>query len=355
MPINSNCPTHTALPYYHHLMPSLLDLPNELLCEITDYFPVFVAVPEADFLGITANEYDREDVLRALSRTCVRLRSVFLPLLWARVHAVFTQRRQRRKPRTREKAVETRLAALRRATDLHDYVRYLAVTMDECTPDNWHGMVELIRVLSVLPNLRRVVLSGMAQYAGSLLASSVAEKHFTSVTELYISHLSTNHVAILSAFPNVRELGVKDNNNGMNAVLVKAIADILPGLTVMKNVMLSGASAADVATLSAIRESFRSLQKITIKGRIVPETLHALAPLPALRELTIRYRTPQSWEKDVPTPEALTAAGREVLSRCGRGGTTHAQPERVLRMEYVGPRSWWDHGGPVDRVEVFVL
>lgn len=66
-------------------------IPTELLMEIIKYYPLYY--PElyldidAAIHGVPSEQFDGNDVLHALSQTSRVLRGIFLPLLWARVHA----------------------------------------------------------------------------------------------------------------------------------------------------------------------------------------------------------------------------------------------------------------------------
>jgi hypothetical protein len=106
-------------------MHSLPDLPTELLMEIIKYYPELYLDIDAAIRGVSSEQFDGNDVLRALSQTSHVLRGIFLPLLWARVHACFTARnRPKRKIRTRAKMLERRMIGIRKTPYVVPHIRY---------------------------------------------------------------------------------------------------------------------------------------------------------------------------------------------------------------------------------------
>jgi hypothetical protein len=109
-------------------MPSLPDLPTELLMEIVKYYPELYLDIDTVIRGVPSEQLDGNDVLRALSQTSHVLRGIFLPLLWARVHSCFTARnRPKRKIRTR--ALEHRMIGIRKTPYVVPHIRYARSTL----------------------------------------------------------------------------------------------------------------------------------------------------------------------------------------------------------------------------------
>ncbi|KAJ7063990.1 hypothetical protein C8F01DRAFT_1130048 [Mycena amicta] len=326
-------------------MPSLLDLPTELLHELPQYYPDLYSNLQAHIMGLVQpHQYERVDALRALSQTSVRLRAVFLPMLWSHARAYFTPRNPRRKPRTREKMVENRMAALKRATYLHPHVRSLTVTMEECTVDNWHGMVEFIRVLGVLPNLMNLGIGGLGAYSISLLSTSLAGQSFPTVTALS-AYLTPSSIPTLRSFPNLHTLTF--GADGTPPDTYASIGAAMPQVTTLNNVFLP--ANRDLATefIRTIQHGFPQLQKISLHGNIYPAALQALEHLPSLCYLSVRSRIPLEWEQPLPPnlkAEIITAAKNALRSSLATG-------RKVLRVEHQRAAN----DGFVDKVDMFIL
>ncbi|KAJ7063901.1 hypothetical protein C8F01DRAFT_1250169 [Mycena amicta] len=286
-------------------MPSLLDLPTELLHELPQYYADLYSRFEAHLIGVHPDEYERVDALRALSQTSVRLRAVFLPVMWNHARAFFTTRNRRRKPLTWEKMVEDRMTALGRATYLHPYVRSLTVTMEECTVDNWRGMSEFLWVLAILPNLRNVRIIGLSPYSATLLSSSLIALSFPNITGLS-AELTSSSIPALRAFPHLHTL---DPGPGVSALdLYDSIAVMAPQLHTLNNIWLGTDPNVFSEHIRSIRHGFPQLQRLSLNGRVHVDALRALEHLPNLCYLALRYWLPGIWEQDVPSLEEIIAA-----------------------------------------------
>ncbi|KAF7309305.1 hypothetical protein MIND_00300800 [Mycena indigotica] len=307
---------------------SLLDLPAELLHEIAGYLPDLHSTFEATILGdVRPGEYARVDALRALAQSCRRLRAELLPLQWRTARAYFTARNLRRKPRTREKMLERRMARLRRAAYLHPFVQTLAVTLDECTEDNWHGLVAFVRVLDALPRLQSVVIIALPPDAAKLLATALEGKSFPNIRHLTMP--AHGHVLrVLRAVPGLRALTLGD---GLSLILRPSAAEIAaacPGLRALNNVF-PGTNADEARQLfAALHAHFPRVERMMLNGRFGADALRSLRPFAALRELAIRYRGPSAWERaeDVPTPGELLRVLRLTFA-ARAGGTLRATVE----------------------------
>jgi hypothetical protein len=199
-------------------MPSLLDLPTELLMEIVKSYPPLYAY-DADALahGVKIKQFYGQNALRALSQTCCTLRTIFLPALWVRVHAgpLWVLSRE-----GSHKILERRMRGIQRTPYLVPYIQYefsrfsafqltkivsssLSVSFKECNMDNWQPIVQFIRVLRLLPNLRTLTILGLRHDMVSILAASCEGSLFPSVVTLA---LPDDLSSILHCFPNVQAL-----------------------------------------------------------------------------------------------------------------------------------------------------
>ncbi|KAJ7661948.1 hypothetical protein DFH06DRAFT_987519, partial [Mycena polygramma] len=183
-------------------MPSLPDLPTELLMEIVSYYPELYPAFDACTYGVPHDQFSGKDSLRALSQTSRVLRDIFLPALWSRVHACFTSRnRPKRKIKTRAKMLERRMKGIRNTTYI---VPSLSITLEECNMYNWQPMAEFIRVLDLLPNLRELTILQLSAEMVPVFQTSCDGKIFPSVLRLALS--DGGSAPLLRYFPNVQTL-----------------------------------------------------------------------------------------------------------------------------------------------------
>ncbi|KAJ7697012.1 hypothetical protein B0H17DRAFT_1130659 [Mycena rosella] len=171
-------------------MLSLPDLPTELLIEIVKYYPKLLVGIEASLQGVPSHQFSGNTTLRALSQTCRTLRSIFLPVLWERVHAGFYPS--------------------------------LTVTMEECHMENWQPMAQFLRVLQLLPNLRSLTILN-AQMMAPVLVNAFRDEVFPSVLSV--------------CFPNVRTLTGQDSYIYMG--LLEVAKDCRENIHTVNNLCLS--------------------------------------------------------------------------------------------------------------------
>ncbi|KAF8177461.1 hypothetical protein K438DRAFT_2022205 [Mycena galopus ATCC 62051] len=198
-------------------MPSLSDLPTEILIEIVGYYPQLIhGVPIADRFtvqnplnagpdgGVRTELFDGNNTLRALSQTSRALRGVFLPVLWARVHACFTKwNMPKGKVKRRAKMLERRMIGIQKTPYIVPYIHSLTVTLMECGMGNWQPIAQFIRVLTLLQNLRDLTVLRVPNDMVPVFDSSCRGKVFPSVQRLALD----DHLApILPSFPNIHTL-----------------------------------------------------------------------------------------------------------------------------------------------------
>ncbi|KAJ6454106.1 hypothetical protein C8R45DRAFT_1038102 [Mycena sanguinolenta] len=246
-------------------MPSLSDLPTEILMEIVSYYLQLIhGVPTGDrfmrdnplqadsssfrALGGVDESFVGNETLRSLSQTSRRMRVIFLPVLWTRFHACFTQYNlPKRKIKTRPKMLERRMKGIQKTPYILRYIRSLTVTLAQCSMDNWQPMAEFIRVLDLLSNLKDLTILRVATDMVAVLSTSCRGKVFASVSRLA---LDNNLAPIMPCFPNIQTLtfiwpacidvlhAVKDscqsihtiNNFLLSPEVVECIRDVVPNV-----------------------------------------------------------------------------------------------------------------------------
>ncbi|KAJ7661968.1 hypothetical protein DFH06DRAFT_1471615 [Mycena polygramma] len=153
-------------------MPSLLDLPTELLMEIVMYQPELDVDVDADIVTYTPGGQPPIGSKEMKTTRCVRYRKPVVhytasPFLW------------------------------------------LTVTMLECNMSNWKPMAEFIRVLGLLQNLQDLTILQVSSEMVPVLESSCHGKVFPWVLKLTLSDPFTT---VIHSFPNVEVLAYYHNN-----------------------------------------------------------------------------------------------------------------------------------------------
>ncbi|KAJ7884881.1 hypothetical protein B0H13DRAFT_2045464 [Mycena leptocephala] len=298
-------------------MPSLPDLPTELLMKIIKYYPELYLDIDAAIYGVSSEQFDGNDVLRALSQTSHVLRGTFLPLLWARVHACFTVRnRLKRKIRTRAKMLEGRMIGIRKTSYVVPHIRSLSVMLSECNMGNWQPMAEFIQVLDLLPNFQDLTIVHLSSEMIPVLEVSCRRKVFPSVLRLA---LNDRLAPIMPCFPYVQALTYQWST-GVGILLL--IRDYCHQIHTINNILLS----TDVG----LRISIPNVKRISLWENITLDTLRLLEGMENLSELQIRHHTQASWPRSPPLDDLISPA-RRVLA------TSKATGRKELRiMEFEG-------------------
>ncbi|KAJ7434784.1 hypothetical protein B0H11DRAFT_699620 [Mycena galericulata] len=234
-------------------MLSLPDLPTELLLEIVKYYPEQLSSLDASVHGTHSDQFDGNDTLRALSQTCRTLRDVFLPVLWAHVHAYFTVRNlPKRKIKTRAKMLEHRMRGIQRTSHVIPYIHSLSITLEECNHDNWQPLSQFIRVLDLLPNLQSLTILRIPTEMIAVCQTSFREKLYPSITALA---LPDELAGILHCFPNVQEL--TRGSDGYTDKLFNASKDIYKHVRTVNNVSANVVKGNPTRATSINMETYR--------------------------------------------------------------------------------------------------
>ncbi|KAJ7884871.1 hypothetical protein B0H13DRAFT_2045421 [Mycena leptocephala] len=282
-------------------MPSLPDLPTELLMEIVKYYPELYLDIDAAIRGVPSEQFDGNDVLRALSQTSHVLRGIFLPLLWARVHACFTARnRPKRRIRTRAKMLGRRMIGIRKTAYIVPHKRSLSVTLSECNMGNWQPPAEFIQVLDLLPNLQDLTLIHLSSEMVPVLEVLCRGKVFPSVLRLA---LNDQLAPIIPCFPNVQALTYRWSA-GIGILL--AIRGYCHQIHTINNILLS----TDV--VECLRISIPNVKRISLWENITLDTLRLLEGMENLSELQIRHHTQARWPRQPPLDDLVAPARREL-------------------------------------------
>ncbi|KAJ7257529.1 hypothetical protein B0H12DRAFT_470695 [Mycena haematopus] len=320
-------------------MPSLPDLPTEILMEIVSYYPPLVhGVPtHGQFIGnnplhndITHSKFiyggtnQRKgsfvgnNALRALSQTSRILRGIFLSLLWARVHACFTPWNEpKRKIKTRAKMLERRMIGIQRSPYIVPYIRSLSVTLVECGMENWRPMAEFIRVLDSLPNLKDLTILRVPLEMVAVLSISCRGKVFPSVLRLAFED---DLESIMPCFPNVQT--VTFMSPPALAVLV-AMKAHCQHIHTINNLPLSP------LVVNCLRDTIANVGRISVWDNHLDQ-LPLLEGMEALSDLRIHYRPRVSSAINSSQPytpsQKVVAAATRVLR------TSKAVGRKTLRI-----------------------
>ncbi|KAJ7630124.1 hypothetical protein DFH06DRAFT_1005363 [Mycena polygramma] len=206
-------------------MPSLLDLPTELLTEVVkDYPQLYTYDVDALVFGVRSRQFASSKALRALSQTCRRLRDISLPILWACIYAGPLGIENFWPNNKGGRTLERRMKGILKTAYVAPYINSLSVNLDECDMNNAQPISRFIRVLRLLPNLRTLTIIGVPGPMNSILIASCEGHSFPSIITLAITdELAT----ILPCFPNLQTLTNAPGNHmyfGNGERLIQAAA-----------------------------------------------------------------------------------------------------------------------------------
>ncbi|KAJ7911092.1 hypothetical protein B0H13DRAFT_586761 [Mycena leptocephala] len=314
-------------------MPSLLDLPTELLMEIVKSYPPLYAY-DADALahGVKIKQFYGHNALRALSQTCCTLRTIFLPALWVRVHAgpLWVLSRE-----GSHKILERRMRGIQRTPYVVPYIRSLSVSLKECNMDNWQPIAQFIRVLRLLPNLRTLTILGLRHDMVSILAASCEGSLFPSVVTLA---LPDDLSSILHCFPNVQALThVQHGSSYYGGLELIGAASHCNQLHTFNNPLIFG--IAGLHKFDFLRKSIPHIQRLSIWQNLdgipadpILQGLRSLEGMDNLSELSLRYSV---GDASVENPNVgshlgkILEAGKDVLR------TSKATGRKVLQIQHL--------------------
>ncbi|KAF7343968.1 hypothetical protein MVEN_01686000 [Mycena venus] len=276
-------------------MPSLPDLPTELLMEIVKYYPELYLDIDAIIHGMASEQFAGDDALRALSQTCRTLRGIFLPVLWARVYACFTSRnRPKKRVKRRAKMLERRMIGIQKTPYVMPHIRSLSVTLAECSMNNWQPMAEFVRVLGVLPKLWHLTIGKVFNEMVPVLSTACQGK-------------------IIPCFPNIQTLTFH------------------PGLGCIPFLRALKGSVEHVHTLNNLTLYANVIEYPGLRDSIPNEPMRLLENMDNLSDLRIRYREPLRFHVVYGTPptslEDIIATAKRILR------TSKATGRKELHME----------------------
>ncbi|KAJ6540987.1 hypothetical protein DFH09DRAFT_1174875 [Mycena vulgaris] len=283
-------------------MPSLPDLPTELLIEIVN------------------KQFSGTDTLRALSQTCRALRSIFIPVLWERVLAGFNTSWPRRKIKRRSKMLEGRMIGIQKTPYILPHIHSLSVTLVECNMDNWQPMAQFIRVLQRLPALRSLTIMNTSKEMIPVLSAALHGLVFPSLVSLVLPDALA---PILYCFPNVQTLTYQDP---YNIQILDAAKNCCEHIHTINNISLSG------FVLKHLRESIPRVKRLSLWRVIRPDAILLLEDMDNLSELVIRYRPSRNHlhlERDPPLAEIIAAAIQVLRSSKSTG-------RKEVRIQHLG-------------------
>ncbi|KAF7346837.1 hypothetical protein MSAN_01822900 [Mycena sanguinolenta] len=315
-------------------MPSLSDLPAEILMEIVSYYPQLIhGVPTGDrfmrdkplqaepsnFRALEGvdESFVGNQTLRYLSQTSRRMRDIFLPMLWARFHACFTRYNwPRRKIKTRAKMLERRMKGIQKTPYILPYIRTLTITLQECSMGNWQPMAEFIRVLDLLPNLKDLTILRVPSEMVAVLSTSCRGKVFPSVSQLA---LDNSLAPIMPCFPNIQTLTFIWP--ACIDVLV-AVKDYCQSIHTINNFLLSP------EVVKCLRDVIPNVKQISLWSYhgLSQDKLCLLESMEALSELRIHHRPLYTYASQYlpPLSQEIVAAAKRVL------GTSKAVGRKTL-------------------------
>ncbi|KAJ7615952.1 hypothetical protein FB45DRAFT_935010 [Roridomyces roridus] len=315
-------------------MPSLLDLPNELLTEVAKHFPRVYSGMDARKHGVRSDQFEGIDTLRALSHTCRILRNVCRPVLWQHVQAVYNSRtRPQRRGLTR--ILERRMAGLlkKSASSVRPHICSLSISFIECSMTNWawEPISGFLRALASLPNLRELTIVDAPEnwwQMQHVFKAGWEGKVYPSVLSLGIP---PELAPMLRCFPNVQTLMQcneihEEHAVGGSKTLFEQSRDLYRNVKAIQNLNLN----RGWGVVQCIRENIPQVQSISVWDGFALEDLSILQTLPCLTELHIRYQPPpvqaglyghHRRSKYPPLDEIITAAERVLRApRQGTGG-----------------------------------
>ncbi|KAK7050595.1 hypothetical protein R3P38DRAFT_2866027 [Favolaschia claudopus] len=285
-------------------MASLPDLPNELLLELATYHSLLYIGIDAVIHGELREKYGGDLVIRSLSQTCRRLRHVFLPILFSRVHALLTWRNlplmlSRPILGFHTNILEDRMIGIRDTPYVVPLIRSLSVTLEECRY-RWQPIAEFIQVLGLLPDLENLTIIDPHLEAIPFLISACEGRTFPSVLTLAIDNVLG---PIIPCFPNVRVL---TSAGGGHNCLLESLRGKCEQISTIKNMDLYP------GTVELLRDAISNVRCIEIwdNKRLEVGTLNLLQDMDALTELRYRY---QAWNYDCIPREIDISAARRVL------------------------------------------
>ncbi|KAJ7185341.1 hypothetical protein C8R46DRAFT_1342630 [Mycena filopes] len=308
-------------------MHSLPDLPNELLFEVSKYYPKLYIGIDADIRGVRGEDSNSDwesDTVRALAQTNRRLRAVFFPIQWERAYACFTTRNPKPQPqlRARGKMLQRRLRGIRETENVWPHIRSLSITLEECDIGNSDPLQELFRVLGLLPSLRALTIFSIPREMAPVLEMACDSRMFPSIRALALP----DHLApILHRFPNVHTLtGIHDDSGPHQLLLEAAKGHSVHRVDTLNDMVIS----AELVLL--LRQAIPNVRRLSLWRLFRLDDLRLLDGMDNLSELHVRIH-PDALRSELPEPlsEDIITHGRRVLASSKALGK-----KKELRVQY---------------------
>ncbi|KAJ7879161.1 hypothetical protein B0H13DRAFT_2346185 [Mycena leptocephala] len=209
---------------------------------------------------------------------------------------------------------------IRKTLHLVPYIHSLSVTMAECNLGNWQPMVEFIRVLDLLPNLRDLTIVLLASEMVSVLDISRRGKVFPSVFRLT---LNDQLEPIMPRFPDVQTLTYHWFAGTIGILKGKHIHAV-------NDIRLS---PEIVESHAGLRDALPNVKQLSLWNiSIQLDTLRLLEGMDTLSELRIRHRPNVRWHVHggpEPLLQNITTTARRALS------TSKARGPKELRIQEI--------------------
>ncbi|KAJ7450282.1 hypothetical protein B0H11DRAFT_321698 [Mycena galericulata] len=282
-------------------MPTLPDLPTELLMEIVkSYDPDLLSPVAARIHGVPRTDAEQlggNEVLRVLSQTCRALRDRFLPIYWRRVHAYFTIRnRPKRRIRTRAKMLERRMRGIQNTPYVLPFIHSLSITLEECNMGNWQPLAHFIRVLDLLPNLRELAILQIRPEMTSIFENTCKDKVYPSIVALtLVDDLSP----LLHCFPNVQAL--TKCTHGLSAKLLGEAKHLYNHIHTFNHFSLSTNAEYCRPVVQCLRQTIPNLRCLSLRDHITLVCRRGTSQRPFISFIFLRIRW-FSWKAWTTSP-----------------------------------------------------
>ncbi|KAJ7743920.1 hypothetical protein DFH07DRAFT_835141 [Mycena maculata] len=223
--------------------PLFLNLPTEILLEITAYYHN-TPLPYERYRRPTGDAIllGRFDMLRSLSQTCRTFRSIFLYLVWEHVEALDIPSDTTGR---HINLLKRRMTGILKTPSLPRFVRTVLVSLRLSAP-NWNLITVFARFLQATPNLSALHIVEIYDRHAGILAGRLAGQYFPSVQTLTIPSSLSRAV---SSFPNLRTLICGDSfvsdydalallkESSKHCPSLQSLANFTPSTSVIKGLL----------------------------------------------------------------------------------------------------------------------
>ncbi|KAJ7687809.1 hypothetical protein B0H17DRAFT_1069370 [Mycena rosella] len=269
---------------------SLLELPTELLVEIVSYHQdpfTFISPLLRPEHGVQQRQ-DRLQVLRSMSQSCSRLRSIFLPLLWERFHGS-------------EHSFQERYMDSDLKTRLFPFIKSVHVSMQHWLPTQMKTVFLFLEFLRALPNLVGLQIHYLQSDMMPIMMYALKDVVFPTVIALGVPDWSAQ--VLFKSFPNVTTLACPAIYAG--SIALPAAKIHFPRLEALAGLRLSK------ELINGLLRDFPALRDMSISSTIASEStdLSLLKGFRRLARLSFVYED----LKGLLSLDALINRGAELL------------------------------------------